>query len=235
MAEGQRRRVLDTGFGTNLLSALTGSVTEQLQKKRQAEQELKAVFAKVLLEEELKNRFDPERKIGNLITGLLPAALRTAPPTEAEQEAAVPPGTLAVEGPEGGVVLGQGEAAPGFDISSTLRGRQARQEAIGLPRATAELGQQQEAARSTLEYLRGFSPQFRGVSEFPSTATQRNELQVSQDFEGLREAVSQGTITAEEAVSALIQDHPELARSRGKLLEELAIAVGVSQPANVRR
>ena len=61
MAEGQRRRILDTGLGANILSTLTGSVSEQIQKRREAQEALKMVFQKVLAEEQAKNQFDPER------------------------------------------------------------------------------------------------------------------------------------------------------------------------------
>lgn len=57
MAEGQRRRVLDTGIGVNLLSKLTGGVAEQLAEKRKAEQELELVFQKALAEAKIKEAF----------------------------------------------------------------------------------------------------------------------------------------------------------------------------------
>ena len=72
MAEGQRRRILDTGVGANLLSALSGGVVESITQRRKADQELRAVLAKALAEEQLKEQFDPERRAKRQAETLIP-------------------------------------------------------------------------------------------------------------------------------------------------------------------
>lgn len=52
-----RRGTVDPGFGVTLFSTLTGKVAESIEKRRQAEQELKVVFAKALAEQRLKQAF----------------------------------------------------------------------------------------------------------------------------------------------------------------------------------
>src|SRR3990167_10448301 len=66
MAEGQRRRNIYPSGGASFLSALTGSVTEQTQKRREAQQkhqrDIDLLFKSALAGEQVKNQFDPERR-----------------------------------------------------------------------------------------------------------------------------------------------------------------------------
>src|SRR3990167_3518151 len=65
MAEGQRRRILDTGLGANILSTLTGSVSEQIQKRRDAKEALSLVFQKALAEAKIKQMFPSAEEEAN--------------------------------------------------------------------------------------------------------------------------------------------------------------------------
>ena len=80
MAEAQRRKVLDTGFGTNFLSTLSGGISDRLAKRQQAEAELRQVLAKATLEAELKQRFDPEAQAKQRILGLATEAGKVPQP-----------------------------------------------------------------------------------------------------------------------------------------------------------
>src|SRR3990167_4437644 len=235
MAEGQRRRILDTGLGANILSTLTGSVSEQIQKRREAQEALNLVFKKALAEAQAKEQFPSgEERLNRLIFGLAQEAIPRSPTGE-EAHAAVPSTAVAVPGPEGGVITGtEGEVAPGQP--RPMGAQEALLKTIGFPRAQQGLEQRRTQATEGLQTLSRLGVgRLSAPSEFPSTATQKHEVQLSTDFESLREAVSQGSISVQDAVNALVKDDPELARKRGDLLEEFAIAVGSAQPANVRR
>ena len=215
------RDVIPQGGIAGLLNAVTG----RIRKRQEQEEALKLVFAKALMEAKAKQAFPSSEERLNRLIFDLSARVLPRTPTPQEAESSIPQaarraleqlGTVAVPGPEGGVVMGQGEVAAGQPSSlDVLRGR------LGQPRAQQVIEADQSQALNALRLLGGEGVgRLSTPTKFPSTSTQRRELQISQDFESLREAVAQGTVTAQDAVNALVKDYPELSRTRGKLLEE---------------
>src|SRR3990167_2146365 len=89
-----------------LLEGLTGQVVEQQKSKREQQQKVEQ-----LREAERLHQPRPDQRTNQLVLDQLLNLVRQ--PSGQDIQQAIPPGTVAVPGPQGSTVIGQGQMLPG--------------------------------------------------------------------------------------------------------------------------
>lgn len=148
--------VLSAGGAGGFTSRLLSGLAKRLQERRQSEEEQRRAIELLFETERAKQAFpSAEERLNRLRLGLAGLAFRQEP-TATEIESSIPTsaqerltrGEVAVPGPDGGVVMGRGEVAPGQPSSLDVLRRR-----LGEPRARVQLETERGRAQQALELL----------------------------------------------------------------------------------
>jgi len=126
-----------------ILEGFTGQVVEQQKSKREQHQKVEQ-----LQEAERLHQTRPDQRTSQLVLDQLLNLVRQ--PSEQDIQRSIPQGTIAVPGPQGSVVMGQGQVAPG---TSQAPGALEALQMFGLGRAQQQLEPQRAKSLEILQLL----------------------------------------------------------------------------------